>query len=70
MKNMKKTLTICILSILAISMVSFAIASSDVNKDSKEKPEKITFIHYKDGKIKPIDHPGKSLEFKMTRGLS
>ncbi len=49
---MKKLITACLLLILAVSMISFAAA---------EKPEKITFIHYKDGKVKPIDKEGKPI---------
>ena len=60
MKNktqMKKAITVCIFAVLAISLISFAVASAGI--DAKEKPEKITFIHYKDGKVKPIDSNGK-----------
>ena len=49
---MKKIFILLVIMVFLISGIAFAFADND-------KPEKITFIHYKDGKIKPGDNPGK-----------
>ncbi len=48
---MRKISFIVISLILLVGVIGLAIAEND-----KIKPEKITFIHYKDGKIKSIDN--------------
>jgi len=47
---MKKSIVFAVMFIFVIASLSFVLA---------DKPEKITFIHYKDGKIKPIVNPAK-----------
>jgi len=49
---MKKSVVFIVMFIFVIASLSFVFAENN-------KPEKITFIHYKDGKIKPVTNPAK-----------
>jgi len=49
---MKKGIVFIVMFIFVVASLSFVLAENN-------KPEKITFIHYKDGKIKPITNPAK-----------
>jgi len=55
---MKKIITSILFMILLVGLISEAFLVSAVPTD-KDSLDKITFIHYKDGKVKAIDHNAK-----------